>query len=381
MGTAEKPKRIETRKLVKTKHPGIYERGNTYVVRFRDPSGKQTQRSARTLAEARRLKAELTTDVLRGEYRADTKVTFTEYADQWPKEYAGRTGKGVRAMTLEGYERDLKRAKTFFGRTRLSAIGPPDIRRYGLSLLEDGLATATMRRYMAPVKAMFATAADDGLIRVNPTAGVRIALPRPALTEDEDDDQVKALDQDQLRKLIGATPEGPHRLLVTLIAETGLRISEVAGLRWQNIDTKARRLSVRQRVREGQVDRPKSRAGMRDVPISTTLAKDLAAFRLKSRWSADTDLVFATRTGKPFSARNAYRWYKTAAKKAGVPWAGFHALRHTAASRWLLSGVSIAQVAKLLGHEDPSFTLRTYISVLPTDLPDGDTLAAAVGVR
>jgi integrase len=55
-------------------------------------------------------------------------------------------------------------------------------------------------------------------------------------------------------------------------------------------------------------------------------------------------------------------------------------MRHTAASRWLLSGVSIAQVARLLGHHDPGFTLRTYISVMPADLPDGETLALAVGL-
>lgn len=64
--------------------------------------------------------------------------------------------------------------------------------------------------------------------------------------------------------------------------------------------------------------------------------------------------------------------------RAGVGWAGFHALRHTAASRWLASGVSLAVVSRLLGHADPGFTLRTYVHALPSDLPDGDELAAAV---
>ena len=82
----------------------------------------------------------------------------------------------------------------------------------------------------------------------------------------------------------------------------------------------------------------------------------------------------------PLQSRDLYRWFKPAAKRAGVEWAGFHALRHTAASRWLQSGVTIAQVARLLGHHDPGFTLRTYISVMPADLPDGNALAAAVGL-
>jgi len=54
--------------------------------------------------------------------------------------------------------------------------------------------------------------------------------------------------------------------------------------------------------------------------------------------------------------------------------------RRTAASRWLLSEVSIAQVSRLLGHSDPRFTLRVYVNVLPSDLPEGDVLASAVGL-
>jgi integrase len=79
-------------------------------------------------------------------------------------------------------------------------------------------------------------------------------------------------------------------------------------------------------------------------------------------------------------ARNLYRWFTPAAERAGVGWAAFHALRHTAASRWLLTGVSIAQVSRLLGHADPGFTLRTYISVMPADLPPGEALARAMGL-
>ncbi|MGA0069146.1 MAG: tyrosine-type recombinase/integrase [Miltoncostaeaceae bacterium] len=65
---------------------------------------------------------------------------------------------------------------------------------------------------------------------------------------------------------------------------------------------------------------------------------------------------------------------------AGVEWAGFHPLRHTAASRWLQEGVNIAKVSVLLGHSDPPFTRRRYIHVIPADPPSGNELAAAVGV-
>lgn len=93
--------------LERTKTPGIYKRGNRYVVVFRDPLGKQRKRSARTLAEARELKATLTADVRRGEYRALSKVTFAEYAPEWIRTYAGRTSRGVRDATRDDYRKRL----------------------------------------------------------------------------------------------------------------------------------------------------------------------------------------------------------------------------------------------------------------------------------
>jgi integrase len=70
------------------------------------------------------------------------------------------------------------------------------------------------------------------------------------------------------------------------------------------------------------------------VPIAAPLVRELVAQRLASPWSNDTDYIF-TADGGPMSDRPLYRWYKAAATKAGVGWAGFHTLRHTAASRWL----------------------------------------------
>ena len=83
--------------------------------------------------------------------------------------------------------------------------------------------------------------------------------------------------------------------------------------------------------------------------------------------------------------RSLYRWFKPAAKRVGVAWAAFHALWHTAASRWLHSGLTVAQVSRLLGREDLALTLGIYVSVLPTDrptdLPDGEVLARAVSAK
>src|SRR6266571_4141438 len=78
---------LQDRRLSKTGTPGIYKRGGRYVVVFRDPNGRQRKRSARTLAQARDLKAALTADVRRGEYRPLSRVTFAEYGADWIDTY------------------------------------------------------------------------------------------------------------------------------------------------------------------------------------------------------------------------------------------------------------------------------------------------------
>lgn len=366
------------RALVPTATPGIYKRGARYAVRFRDPQGKQRQRAARTLAEARRLRSELTADVGRGEYRPDAKVTLAAYAETWKLTYAGRTAHGLRPETMDGYRRSIDLAVDYFGRRKLAEIGPADVKSYAQELSSRGLSPGSVRRYLAPVKALLATATEDGILRTNPSAGLRLggAVVEPA----NRDELAKALTVGQLGMLIDELPNGPRRTMVRLMAATGLRLSEALGLRWSSLDREDGTIRVRERVRDGKPGAPKSAAASRDVPLSSTLFKELAEFRLASPFSTDQGFVFPTSTGRAQSSRNLYRWYKPAAQAAGVPWAGFHTLRHTAASRWLLSGVTIAQVAKLLGHEDPSFTLRTYIHMLPADLPDGDSLARAIGL-
>jgi integrase len=86
-------------------------------------------------------------------------------------------------------------------------------------------------------------------------------------------------------------------------------------------------------------------------------------------------LIFTTRAGTYLDPSNvAPRVLKPAAKRAGVPWAGFHAFlhtfRHTCATMLFRHGANAKQVQHWLGHHSPGFTLATYVHLLPDDLPD-----------
>lgn len=350
--------------LRKTATPGIYRRGSRYSVVYRDPGGKQRKRSARTLAEARDLKSALRADIARGEYRALSQVTFAEYAPEWLESYAGRTSRGVREATVRDYRCVIeKRAIPFFGRLRLAEIEPRDVKRYVTAVAAEGLSRNTTRLALAPVRALFATALEEGLIRSNPASGIR--LPGPTADAPAEDNS-KALTEEQLGQVIAASPP-EWRTFVRFLAETGLRVGEAIALRWSDVDLGRRRINVRRRFYKGDLAPPKSRYGKRTVPLSAGLGRELW---LRRGSAGDEALVFPARHGGIVHASTAFRAVQAAGKAAGIDGVGPHMLRHSCATRLFRNGLNAKQVQLWLGHHSPAFTLATYVHLVADDLPE-----------
>jgi integrase len=300
----------------RTSIPGVYKRGNRYVVRYKDRAGRSHRKSVRTIAEARQVKAMVTADLARGEHHVDSRTTFAMYAVDWLDTYQGRTGRGIRTPTRDSYRRHIQRhALPFFGTMRLTEIGPAVVKRYAQHVAEKGVGYNSVRLAVAPVRAMLATAVEDGLLRSNPARGVRI--PRPAGHETdaaEAEEAAKALTEEELRRFLAAVPD-EWRLFFEVLAATGLRISEMLALRWSDIDLGQHRLHVRRRSYDGRIAPPKSRYGRRSIPLSPRLAKALWQARKAVPAAQDGDPVFASRTGGHLSATNvAARVLKPAAR-------------------------------------------------------------------
>lgn len=140
----------------------------------------------------------------------------------------------------------------------------------------------------------------------------------------------------------------------------------------RDIDLEGQRLRVRRRRYRGESAGPKSRFGLRTIPLSVGLAGRLAEHRAASPFPDEADPVFASRRGTPCETSNLYaRVLKPAARRADLGWVGFHTLRHTCATLLFTSGAANAkQVQMWLGHHSPAFTLATYVHLLPEDLPD-----------
>jgi integrase len=364
------------------KHPGLYRRGGRVVFRYRDPSGASRWSSAATVAEAESKRAALRTDVERGDYRELSRVTFTEYAVEWIEGYSGRTSRGLREQTRRDYRRalgldeegavraDNGAAVAFFGRKRLAAIEPRDVKRYLAEVAARGVSRDTVRLALAPLRALFATAVEEGLIRSNPASGLRL----PSAGHDEHEHEgPKAMTETELAMLLDSAPE-PWRLLFAFLAQTGLRISEAVALDFGDVDFGRRRVKVRRRLHKGQLGPPKSRYGRRDVPLSRAIATALWNLDPKAAAAGADAPLFAGERGR-IDASTAYRAVRSAAKAAGVgDWVGLHTLRHTCATVLFKRGLNAKQVQVWLGHHSPAFTLATYVHLLSDDLPPADFL-------
>lgn len=370
----EQPKR-DARKLVKTGTPGIYRRRNAdgtlgqYVVIYR-AGGKQRREYADTLERARRIKRERETDRDRGEWQERATITLRAYLAEWIDAYHGTGRRGFRENTRDEYRRLLDQyAHAFFAeRLRMADVTPRHLAQFVSWLADESkqgrrLSDSTIGNAVVPVRAALATAKREGMIRHNPADG--LALPVREQIRDDDDEDVKALSREQLAQLLELVPER-HRLLVRLVASTGLRISEAIALQRRHLQLDGERphLRVRRARVRGRVEAPKTRHGRRSVPLAASLVAELRA-HLADMPDVPDALVFATRNGTFLDADNLRsRMLKPLFEEIGAGWAGWHSLRHTFASLQLADGCNIVQLSRALGHHSPAFTLNVYVHLL-----------------
>jgi integrase len=180
------------------------------------------------------------------------------------------------------------------------------------------------------------------------------------------------LGQAEIERLLAACPER-GRLLVETALFSGLRISELLGLIWADLDFAAGLIRVKAQLSRAHRGEParrvatKTPASVREIPLVPQLADRLAAHRRQTPFAAPSAWVFVTSKGTPFGGRNvARRVLGRAADDAGLNGAGrpglrFHDLRHTFASHLIVDlGLDVAQVSRILGHTSIAITLDVY---------------------
>jgi integrase len=159
------------------------------------------------------------------------------------------------------------------------------------------------------------------------------------------------------------------RVLILAAAMTGLRQSELLGLRWRDIDWVAQRVRVRNTfVRGEHSSEGKSELSTsRSVPMADRVARAVETWSRRTAYAGDDDLVFAhPQTGRPLDRSKVTRRFRAACRDAGVRPVRFHDLRHTFGTRLAASGESMRTIQEFLGHADAK-TTQIYTHYAPSE--------------
>ncbi|SIN54140.1 site-specific recombinase XerD [Mycobacteroides abscessus subsp. abscessus] len=167
-----------------------------------------------------------------------------------------------------------------------------------------------------------------------------------------------------------AEESGRHADLVLVLAFTGLRWGEAIALTVADVEFLKRRISVHSNAvqvgQEFKVGQTKGKEN-RTVPVAESV---LARLAVRCRGRTEKDLLFPARAGG-YLKRPSYDstgWFNRAVERAQVQTITPHDLRHTCASLAVSSGANVLAVSRMLGHKDPSVTLRVYADLFDSDL-------------
>jgi integrase len=322
--------------------------------------------SAPTLSEARRQRELLQAAGRAGALPLSPHLKFAEVAERWLAEFESKVVAGARRdRTLDLYRSQLRRhLLPRLGARRIALITADDVVAVLRELQSEGLSPWTVKRILAALSCVFTFASRRGYIATHPFHRLERDERPHALRSDQ-----RVLTRAELAHLFAACPHRYRPLLATG-AYTGMRLSEVLALSWQDVDFAAGVIHVRHQLARGRRGvpphriAPKTRASVREIPLLPQLAFVLREHKRTSRFTAASDYVFATSVGTPFLHHNvSKRVLRRAASGAGLHHNGrrvrFHDLRHTFASHLIIDiRLDVVQVSRMLGHARTSMTPR-----------------------
>ena len=232
------------------------------------------------------------------------------------------------------------------GTLKLNEIGQRKIETYKARKLESGLSPKTVNNHLTVLRRLLSLAVEwEQLDHLPPFKWLRVP-----------EQKFDFLDFEEAERLLAGADE-QWRPMILVGLKAGLRLGELIGLRWEDVDLVAGRIMVRRAIARGIAGTPKN-GRTREIPMSDELLRALKAHR-----HLRGELVFCDAMGRLLTKEECRHPLWRACKRAGLRLLGWHALRHTFASHLVMRGAPLKAVQELLGHSTIEMTMRyTHLS-------------------
>lgn len=337
-----------------------------WVVRYTDQSGKRRLKTFDKKKDADSHRNKVETELSKGTHTAaSSSITVQQAAADWQAELdqrlaAGALRKGTVVMRGVYVRHHIL---PFLGTKKLADLDVRILQQWANDLLyhkEKPRARESVIHAIGCLRFILDTAHLHGKVGRNVLREIKIRVPH------EFKDETTIPTKDEIRVLLTKS-EGMLRVLLYLAVFTGMRAGEIRGLDWSRVNFDERVIEVRQAADSwGWIGKPKSSAGIRDIPIGPTLLQELRIWRVQSPPNAK-GLLFATRDGNVISHTKLHssHWRPFLAKVGlandrGRPAFKFHALRHAAASLFIESGLPPKRIQQVMGHASIQMTFDRY---------------------
>jgi integrase len=326
------------------------------VLDYRDKTGrKHIETASADKKEAEKMLIERLASLNKRTQTGEKAIEFDAYAGKWsPRK------KNIKESTRTSYAGHIaNHLIPYFREIKLHQIEREDINNFIEHEEKQGKSAKTIHNVLITLHQILIDGMVDGYVDRDPF--IRISKPK------REKRPIDCLNLEEVNALLTKLQEinDDHFLLIRLAIETGMRIGEILGLRWQDIQWSTNQVFVRQQYYRGQFAPPKSKKAVRRIDVRPSLMQALKAYQhLKS---LELDLVFCTKDGKPLDDGNLIkRHFKPALRKAGLRGIRFHDLRHTNASIRLAAGQTPKYISEQMGHSTVQFTMDTYVHIIPT---------------
>lgn len=303
----------------------------------------------------------------------DSSPSFASYVMTWKT-----TAKylSLKHSTRRGYNVIIRKYLIpSFGKTKLTEINKMTVSGFIDKLFVKGLRSQTVRNIKNCLSSIMDSATKQHeLIPRNPCIGIVIPTPMDE-TPLREPRPMGWSERESLEETFKVNFDFKYYVLVVTGHRTGLRIGELIGLRWCDIDWHNRIIEVKRNVTEKEETTPKSKSSLRQVRMTSFLLDLLKRYKthakelsLKYGIGNLPEWVFFNEDGNFINYDNFLKrqWHK-AIEKSELMHRTPHDMRHTYATLRLSKGDSLAEVSKEMGHSNQEITYRTYYKWLPME--------------